>query len=188
MQGNRAMADQSQQFSALLEKKRQKIVRAWLQGVVDTYPPKTSEFLTSQKDQFANPIGANLARDLDQIFTELLQEKSTDALQTAVDGIVRVRAVQDFPPSAAVGCFLMLKKIVRQNAGDQIREQDLLRQLALFDEKIDQLMLVAFEKYVKCREKIWELKAKEAQHRTKNLLRKKAGVDWTVSDSPDPAR
>lgn len=180
------MTDQRQEFVALLEKNRKKIVRAWLQGVVDTYPPKTSEFLTSQKDQFANPIGANLARDLDQIFTELLEEQSTEALATAVDGIVRVRAVQDFTPSAAVGCFLQLKKIVRQSVGPQIRDQDLLQQLAEFDGKIDQLMLIAFETFVKCREKIWELKAKEAQHRTKNLLRKKAGVDWTVSDSPDP--
>ncbi|MFO7800702.1 MAG: RsbRD N-terminal domain-containing protein [Desulfovermiculus sp.] len=180
------MADTNQQFSNLLEKNRKKIVKAWMQGVVDTYPPKTSEFLTSQKDEFANPIGANLARDLDCIFTELLREESTEVLPTAVDGIVRVRAVQDFPPSAAVGCFLMLKKIIRQNVGAQIRDQNLVNELAVFDDKVDQLMLVAFENYVQCREKIWELKAKEAQHRTRNLLRKKAGVDWTVSDSPDP--
>jgi len=179
------MADTNQQFRNLLEKNRKKIVKAWMQGVVDTYPPKTSEFLTSQKDEFANPIGANLARDLDSIFTELLREESTDALPTAVDGIVRVRAVQDFPPSAAVGCFLMLKKIIRQNVGAQIRDQNLVNELAVFDDKVDQLMLVAFENYVQCREKIWELKAKEAQHRTRNLLRKKAGVDWTVSDSPE---
>ncbi|MFP4428491.1 MAG: RsbRD N-terminal domain-containing protein [Desulfovermiculus sp.] len=181
------MAETAHQFTNLLEKKRKKIVQAWFQGVVDTYPPKTSEFLSSQKDQFANPIGANLARDLDLIFGELLREQSTDALPSAVDGIVRVRAVQDFPPSAAVGCFLMLKRIIRQSVGAQIREQNLARELAAFDDKVDQLMLVAFESYMKCRETIWELKAKEAQHRTKNLLRRKAGVDWTVSDSLEPA-
>jgi hypothetical protein len=180
------MAARDQEFTALLERNRKQIVKAWLQGVVNTYPPKTSEFLTSQKDQFANPIGANLARDLDSIFTQLLQEQSSDALYTAVDGIIRVRAVQDFTPSAAVGCFLQLKNIVRQVVGTQIRDQDLLHELAGFDAKIDQLMLTAFEAFVHCREKIWELKAKEAQHRTKNLLRKKAGVDWTVSDSPEP--
>jgi hypothetical protein len=181
-----AMSDHEQEFVQLLDKNRKKIVRAWLQGIVDTYPPKTSEFLTSQKDQFANPIGANLARDLDTIFTELLQEHSTEALPTAVDGIVRIRAIQDFPPSGAVGCFLQLKTIIRQTVGTQIRDHSLLHQLAGFDAKIDQLMLVAFETYVQCREKIWELKAKEAQHRTRNLLRRKAGVDWTVSDSPEP--
>lgn len=180
------MADTAQQFTRLLDKNRKKIVKAWFQGVIDSYPPKTSEFLAGQKDQFANPIGANLARDLDNIFSELLRDESTEALFTAVDGIIRVRAVQDFPPAAAVKCFLMLKKIVRQNIGTQIRDQDLINELAVFDDKVDQLMLVAFEAYMKCRETIWELKAKEAQHRTRNLLRRKAGVDWTVSDSPDP--
>jgi len=181
------MADTAQQFTNLLEKNRKKIVKAWFQGVIGSYPPKTSEFLASQKDQFANPIGANLARDLDTIFTELLREESTEALPTAVDGIVRVRAIQDFSPAAAVRCFLMLKKIIRQKLGPQLRDHSLLNELATFDDKVDQLMLVAFEAYVKCRETIWELKAKEAQQRTKNLLRRKAGVDWTVSDSPDPS-
>ena len=181
------MEDTAQQFSKLLEKHRKKIVKAWFQGVIDTYPDKTSEFLVNQKDQFANPIGANLNRDLENIFTELLREQSTEALSGSVDGIVRVRAVQDFSPAAAVGCFLKLKQIVRKSVGSQIAEQGLARELGAFDDKVDQLMLVAFETYMKCREKIWELKAKEAQNRTRNLLRKKAGVDWTVSDSPDPS-
>jgi len=169
-------------LTRLLSQKKKKIIKSWIQEALNTYPPKSSEFFSKQKDQFANPIGATISRELEAIFDELLLEHSSDKLTESVDAIVRFRAVQDFSPSQAVAFFWGLKPIVRREAGASVVEQGLINQMLEFEDRIDQLGMLAFEVYVKCREKIWELKAKEAQDRTRNLLRNKANVTWTVSD------
>jgi hypothetical protein len=169
-------------LNQVLNKHKQKIVRSWIQDALNTYPAKSAEFFSRQKDQFANPIGATLSRELEAIFEELLLDHSSDKLSDSVDAIVRFRAVQDFSPSQAVAFFWGLKRIVRKEAGASVVELGLINQLLAFEDRIDQLGMLAFEIYVKCREKIWELKAKEAQNRTSNLLKRKADVTWTVSD------
>lgn len=166
-------------INSYLTERSEQIVNKWLDYVIATYPVETGKFLKNQKDKFANPVGANLHKDLEVIFAQLLKEQSGPELDQAVDGIVRVRAIQDFVPSQAVALFMGLKNIVREELN---RIEDFsYEQLLLFEGKIDRLCLLSFDIYMKCREKVWELKAKEAQNRTKNLLRKRAGVDWTTS-------
>lgn len=171
-----------QSLTQVLNQHKKKIVKSWIQDALNTYPSKSAEFFSRQKDQFANPIGATLSRELEAIFDELLLEHSSDKLSGSVDAIVRFRAVQDFSPSQAVAFFWSLKRIVRRETGAAVVELGLINQLLAFEDKIDQLGMLAFEVYVKCREKIWELKAKEAQNRTSNLLKRKANITWTVSD------
>lgn len=163
---------QEQRFVQLLTEHRSEIVKAWQQAIVNSYPEKTAQFLTSQKDQFANPIGATISREVGVVFDELLLEESTERLSTSIDALLRIRAVQDFPPSRAVAFFQVIKKIVRRQAGAQIQEQGLLNELAGFDDKVDQTCLLAFDVYMQCREKIWELRAKESQYRVSNLLKR----------------
>jgi len=171
-----------QSLTQVLTQRKKKIVNSWIQDALHTYPAKSAEFFSRQKDQFANPIGATLSRELDAIFEELLLAHSSDKLSESVDAIVRFRAVQDFSPSQAVAFFWSLKRIIRREAGASVVELGLINQLLEFEDRIDQLGMLAFELYVKCREKIWELKAKEAQSRTSNLLKRNANVTWTVSD------
>jgi hypothetical protein len=45
-------------------------------------------------------------------------------------------------------------------------------QLSAFDSTIDDLALYAFDIYMKCREKIYELKANEAKNATFRLLQR----------------
>lgn len=169
-------------FLQLLQDNRSAIINAWHQAIVNTYPEKTAHFLTSQKDPFANPIGATISREIKVIFDELLLEESTEKLADSIDALVRIRAVQDFPPSQAVAFFQGLKKVVRKQAGQQIQEEELLRQLAVFDDRVDQLCLLAFDAYMRCREKIWELRAKESQNRVSNLLKRMTHMNGNASD------
>lgn len=167
---------ESEDLEQVLHKSKTRLVKAWFEDIVHTYPDKTAQFLKQQKDQFANPVGTTLHSELGNIFEELLQTESSDNLVNYVDAIIRVRAVQDFSPSSATGIFFSLKKIVRNEF--QGKQEEYLHQLMDFEDKIDQLSQVAFDVYMNCREKIWELKAKEAQNRTKNLLRKKSNIEW----------
>lgn len=168
-------------FTELLFQNKKRLIKRWLERITATYPEDTSKFLLSKKSQFANPVGYTLSTEVEHIFGEFLKDKHGEDLTSYVDAIVRIRAVQDYTPSGAVAIFYLLKPVVREELWSQVMEQGLINDLLSFEDKVDQVSLHAFDLYMKCREKVWELKSKEAQHRTKNLL-KRAGVSWEFQD------
>lgn len=154
-----------------LKDKKPAILKKWFDAVADTYPENTAGFLKKPKAQFANPVGYTLAEGLDGLFESLLQEMIPETVKTFLDGIVRIRAIQDFAPSEAVAFIFKLKKIVRQELGGEVLLMPgMTDELTAFDSTIDDLALFSFDIYVKCREKIYELKAKEATNMTFRLL------------------
>jgi hypothetical protein len=154
----------------LLEKKSV-ILKKWFDAVVETYPNETSSFLKKRKAQFTNPVGYTLSEGLEHLFDALLQGMLPDAVSRFLDSIVRLRAIQEFAPSEAVMFIFHLKKVVRQELGNELlQQQGIVEELATFDSSVDDLALYAFDLYVKCREKIFELKANEAKNMTFRLL------------------
>jgi len=154
----------------LLEKKTA-ILKKWFEAVADTYPDNTSSFLKKKKAQFANPVGYNLAEGLEGLFEALLQGVILEKVSVFLDSIVRIRAIQEFAPSEAVAFIFQLKKIVRQEFGsDELKQQRMIEELAAFDAAVDDLALYSFDIYMKCREKIYDLKANEARSMTFRLL------------------
>jgi len=91
---------------------------------------------------------------------------NTDVLTASVDPIVRIRAVQAFAPSQAVAFIFSLKRVIRTVLKKELSSEKLLRQLYEFDLKIDVLALIAFDAFMACREKIYDLKANEMRNRT----------------------
>ncbi|MGE5172215.1 MAG: RsbRD N-terminal domain-containing protein [Betaproteobacteria bacterium] len=154
-----------------LTEKKSVILKKWFDEVADTYPDNTSSFLKKKKAQFTNPVGYNLAEGLEGLFEALLQGVILDKVSAFLDSIVRIRAIQEFTPSEAVAFVFQLKKIVRQELGIEIlQQQGIAEELAAFDAAIDDLALFSFDIYMKCREKIYELKANEARNMTFRLL------------------
>jgi hypothetical protein len=154
-----------------LVEKKAAILKKWFNAVAETYPDNTAGFLKKQKAQFTNPVGYTLAEGLDGLYESLLQGMIPDTVSTFLDGIVRIRAVQEFTPSEAVAFIFHLKKIVRQELGSEFTQQQrIIEELAAFDSAIDDLALFSFDIYMKCREKIYELKANEARNMTFRLL------------------
>ncbi len=129
--------------------------------VVDTYPADTSRFLKSQKDPFANPVGGATIQGLDAMFDELFGNMDRETILTSLDPIIRIRAIQDFSPSDATGFIFFLKEILR----DYIKDQPLSEWLSL-ESKIDEIALMAFDIYLKCRETLFRIKANEEKNRT----------------------
>jgi hypothetical protein len=72
-----------------------------------------------------------------------------------------LRAVQDFTAGQAVSFPFLLKKIIREECkADCTRCPD---EFADLEARIDELTLLAFELYVKCRERLFEIKYNEAK-------------------------
>jgi hypothetical protein len=154
----------------LIEKKSA-ILKKWFDVVVETYPNETSSFLKKQKAQFTNPVGYTLSEGLEHLFDSLLHGMLPDTVSRFLDSIVRLRAIQDFSPSEAVTFIFRLKNVVRQELGSELlQQQALIEELSAFESSVDDLALYAFDLYMKCREKIYELKANEAKNMTFRLL------------------
>lgn len=168
----------------LLEKNKTAIVTKWFEAVINTYPPDTSAFLRSRKDRFANPVGSTLSRSLDSIFSLLVNGAEREAFVESVDAIVRIRAIQDFTPSQAVGFILSLKTIVRDVIGKSGSDSKIQKELMRLDAQVDGLLLVAFDLYVSCRERIFELKANEEKNKVYKAF-KRAGLITETSEG-DP--
>ncbi len=161
----------------LLEKKPA-ILKKWFDAIADTYPGDTAGFLKNKKAQFANPVGHNIAEGTAGLFDALLQGMLPDTVSAFLDGIIRIRAIQDFSPSEALSFIFHLKKVVRQELGSEVlKEQGIMDELAAFEAAIDDLALFSFDIYMKCREKIYELKANEARNMTFRLLQKARLID-----------
>ena len=166
-----SMAHEEMKLKTYLLDRRSDVLKQWFNAVAETYPNETSALLRKQKAQFTNPVGYTLMEGLEHLFDALLQGMLPDTVSRFLDSIVRLRAIQEFAPSEAVMFIFRLKKVVRQELGSQIlQQQGITEELTTFDTSVDDLALYAFDLYVKCREKIYELKANEAKNMTFRLL------------------
>jgi hypothetical protein len=148
----------------LLAANKDAILKKWYDHVVNTYPPDTARFLRNKKDPFDNPVGAATRNGLSAILDDILTASDPKVLAGHLDPIIRVRAVQSFSASQAVGFVFNLKSIVRETLGRQAAANGGAGDLAVLNEKVDSLALIAFDVYMGCREKIYELRANESRN------------------------
>jgi hypothetical protein len=142
----------------LLEHKKANIVQKWFDRVIASYPPDSAQFLKSQKNQFANPVGTTTQKGLRAVYEALQTEITPADLVPLLDPIIRIRAIQNFTPSKALAFIPDLKKIIRSELSTELQDFHLFKELSQFELKIDELSLIAFEIYMACRETIYELK------------------------------
>ena len=172
----------------LLEEKRDIILKKWSDSIFASYPQETSQFLRKQKDRFNNPVGHSVAEGTGTILEALLLGERTDRLLSALDGIVRVRSIQDFSSSQAVGFMFNLKTVIRQELAAEIgSDKDFFEQVLAFESRIDGVALLAFDIYMKCRETLSEIKVNEAKRRMGKLLERAGCLDTSScrDEAPD---
>ena len=141
-----------------LAAKREAVLERWFQAVLATYPADTARFLAGGADPFANPVGHTVREGLGRLYDRFVADVPASELSAAIDGIVRIRAVQEFTPSAAIGFVYTLRAILREELADAAL--DPAGQAAL-ESGVDRLALVAFDVYMQCREKIFEIRVRE---------------------------
>lgn len=151
-----------------LSRNKSAILEKWFDKVLESYGSDSGGFFRQQKKQFANPVGYTTAKGLEGIFDGLLNDSELTALTPFVDDIVKIRAVQDLTPSQALVFLFHLKGLIREQLGTE--EQACTAELRKLDSRIDALSLISFDIFVKCREKIYELRANEVKNRTYRLL------------------
>ena len=162
-----------------LEVKSASILGKWSQLILDTYPADTANFLQHERDRFINPVGCVISQETKTIYDELLHGRNLEKLTASLNEIIRVRSVQDFSPSQAIGFIFLLKQAAREELASEITGNPTSEGLLDFESRIDGLALLAFDIYTKCREKVYEIMVNEVKAQREMALRMLARTNAT---------
>ena len=160
--------------------RREAIVQEWLARTLQSYPEHTARFLGREKDRFRNPVGHTLKEALPALFDALLGGMGAAKVAPLLDGIVRIRAVQDFTAAQAVAFVFLLKRVVRGELGNEVQGGLAGEELEALEARIDEMALLAFDLFMTCRERIYQIRADEAKRRV-YLQERMGGVKPTAS-------
>jgi len=156
-------------MSSFWAEKRADILKAWKGLLLDTYPEDSRRFLSKEKDHFANPVGSILFSELERLLDVILKVKEEDVLEDPLEKIIKIRAVQDFKPSEAIGFIFELKGILRRCVGDCPNSKESV-ELSQMDEIIDRVGLKALDVYWDVKRKLQDLRIAELKRQYERLL------------------
>jgi hypothetical protein len=155
-----------------IEEHRDEILKRWVDHTIEGYPEETAKFLRSKTDPFANPVGAGLREGLAELLDGVMSGADPDELSSALDRVIRVRAVQEFAPSVAVNFIFDLKDLVRETVGDTNANGE--KSVDTIDNRIERLGLIAFDVYMGCREQMWAIRAQEIRNQSVGIMERVA--------------
>ena len=131
----------------------QAISEEWQEAFFATYG--SADFLRRKTNQFANPVGSTISSSIEEILQLLRKGAGKDALRSPLDGIFRIRAIQEFTPSQALAPLLAIKPLLEKHTpkkGASLTAADW--------SMIDSMVLLAFDIYMECREQIYRAERK----------------------------
>lgn len=158
---------------------RDQLLTAWFEETIARYSEETARFMRCGGDPFQNPVGTSLQQELRTVLEGVLDDRDPAELDSAIDRIVRVRAVQDLSASAAVGFVFDLKKVLRQSLGDGVDHRQL-------EARIDRVALRAFDVYAACRDQVAEIRIASIRSRSVDVLERFNA--WQERRHPEVAR
>jgi hypothetical protein len=171
-------------FQKLIQQEKAVIIQKWFALAIQAYDPDTAKFLKNQKDQFANPVGSNTLKALQGLFDLLLNDSEPKAVISYLDPIIRIRAVQALTPSQATAFVLSLKTVLKETLGKKLRDEQIMTDYLTLESKIDRLCLMAFDIYMECREKIYQISANETRNRTFRAFERAGLISEATQERP----
>jgi hypothetical protein len=155
----------------LLSRNEATILKRWFDLILETYPANTATLMRKDKDQFTNPVGSTVSREIEVLFKKLCEGSQDERCQASLDAILKIRSVQDFSPSKAVGFIFLLKRAIGEVLKNEICKESVMDEWLKFQSRIDDLALQAFDIYMNCREKICEIRINQARGEKEMALR-----------------
>jgi RsbRD-like negative regulator of sigma factor len=168
-----------------LSERRSSIIKKWRRAIVSTYPEDTQRFLKKEKDQFANPVGNTISREVETLYDAVVGGKDPEKISACLEGIIRIRAVQDFKPSQAVAFTLQLKDIIRAELEGKALLNGVADEFKALETRINNMLFTAFDIYTQCRQKIYEIRVKEVTGQVGRLLKRANLVCEIPGQDPD---
>jgi hypothetical protein len=167
---------------------REAIIDSWRQAVFGTYPSESATFLTSRHNRFANPVGQTIHDNVEQLFDQVSGSFEPAAATVALDAIIRIRAVQEFSAAEAIQFIFEIKNIVRQFvrlSQNGHPDRAVVEDLRSFDQRVDNLALLGFDLFMRCREKLYEIRTNETRRRHEKLVERLVARDQNQNGDAD---
>ena len=159
-------------LTELLAEKKTIILDRWLGRILEAYPPDTQTFFRENKSPYSNPIGFTLRKGMEGIIDQILRPLSVEEARAILEPFMKVRAVEDLPPSGRVDFILPLREIVSEIVREEKRKDFLGQEWLDLNSRISRFALLGMNLYSECREKVnqlrikgWEKRAGEVQGR-----------------------
>lgn len=142
------------------------ILDRWTDRVFATYPAGGVGALKKQKDQFANPIGYNIKQATTTLYKHFCHDTELEPALTALEDLIRIRAVQEFAPSEAVSFLYLLKEVVKDENKRAKDDAALsLKEWIVFEERVDAIAFRVFDMYMANRERLYKVRISEMERR-----------------------
>jgi hypothetical protein len=159
----------------LCDARRETLLPRWVESFFASYLLDAGGFLRTARDPFANPVG-QITRDAVATLYDAVagHDAAGETVKNALESLMRLRAVQDMPPSRAVGALYLLKPLLRAEilpslAGDA-GDAGLPAYLEM-ESRLDGLALLALDMYQDSREKVFRLRVDELKRELAQVLR-----------------
>lgn len=144
----------------ILEENKKVIREKWALAVIETYEAYAVKFLRRTNNQFKNPVGHTIEKGIGELFDYLINDSGSNELPPTVIDLVKIRAVQDMPPSKAVSFIFIIKKIINELFVTN-EHNGLIEQIEAFEASIDQTALAIFDVYMDAKQKLFDIKIRE---------------------------
>lgn len=145
-----------------LAERKEKILQKWFEHIMRTYPEDTSGLFRRTNNRFTNPVAHNIFEGIEKILDGLLHQADFDTFYTDLEEIIKIRATQDFTPSGAVSFIFDLKQLIQEILKEEARiYPQQLQDMSILETQIDKLVLLSFDIYMMCRERIFQIKTTE---------------------------
>ena len=154
----------------LLVKNKSSIVSKWIKLILDSYSIESSKFFNMEKNRFSNPVGNIISTNAASIFDEIVGSKDFEKISLLLTDIIKIRAIQDFSPSEAVGIVFFLKKVIQEELNKEINQEKILDEFAELEFFIDKTALIAFDLYMESREKIFQIRLNDAKYKLQKAV------------------
>jgi len=160
----------------LLAEKRTIILQRWFERVLEGYPSDTQRLFRENGSPYSNPIGFTLRKGMEGVIEEILKPTSMESAQAILEPVMRIRAVENLPPSLRGNFILPLRDIVSEIVREERRREPLGQEWLDVSSRIHQLALLGIRLYSECREKVNQLRVREGKRRGGEGLDRRGGV------------
>ena len=167
-----------------VKERRENLLARWRKKTLAAYPADSARFYAREGNAFANPVGQTILENGEQLLNLILDEGTDDEVRAALDPIIRIRAVQELSPSAALAFVPALKTAIREEIQDLQADTAISSALGALDARVDGVLLAAFDQYMLCREEVATIRVREAGRHVSGLLRRLGVTEWLGSGEP----
>ncbi len=157
-------------YKNILISKRTEFLEKWQLQAIETYPQETIKYLLHEKDEFANPVGAAIVKCFGALYNELMGEMNPDKIYSGLDDFIKIKSVQDSSPLHSLNFIFLLKQIIFDEFKKENSGIKLIDGFIEVNKRVDKIALIAFDLYMKNREKIYKLKSDEFKRRSFRIL------------------